>query len=314
MQYNSYTVPVECSTEVLKLARENKSSFDDKIAFREDTHTYYVEGRDNYVSCTTFYSQFFTQFDARQMATKMVADPSFPNGKPSHAKYTPLCYDTATGDRFSDECIIDNILKSWKANGDQASSKGTDLHRAIELFYNDEPVPTDIQQTTEYSYFERFHRDIVETRKWLPFRTEMMVFEPNARVCGSIDMLFIDKNDIRDLDDWRTGRAKSPLRLHMYDWKRSKKIPKFAYGRKTGLGPCMRIPDCKFMKYALQLNIYKYILELHYNVRIMSMSLGVFHPVNSSYVTHSVPCLLYTVQNMFKTRTSRKRKRDDGDI
>lgn len=312
MLFNNYRVPVECTTEVLRLAKLNASKHDRHIAFREDTHTYYVKGVDDYTSCTTFYTQFFESFDPYKTAQRMVQHPLFPDKKDSYRKYKPMC-TLEDGSRRTDEDIIAQILKSWEEKGRDASTKGTNLHRAIELFYNDEPIDADIAMTPEYGYFKDFHRDIIIPSKWRPFRTEMMVFDPIAKICGSVDMLYIDPESLSDLEDWRTGESRRPLKLHMYDWKRSHRIPKFAYGGKKGKGACSTVSDCKFMKYSLQLNIYSYILEKYYNVQILSMTLGVFHPVNSSYVVHKVPRVRKVVLAMFATCGSRKRKRENLD-
>ena len=45
--------------------------------------------------------------------------------------------------------------------------------------------------------------------------------------------------------------------------------------------PIENLPDSNYYHYALQLNIYRYILESEYEMPISRMCLGVFHPLSS---------------------------------
>ena len=49
------------------------------------------------------------------------------------------------------------------------------------------------------------------------------------------------------------------------------------------------VPDISFYKYALQQNLYKYILENNYGVKINKMYLVVLHPEYGRYVKYEVP-------------------------
>ena len=42
--FNGYWVPAECELSRMKLATENAHMRDKNIAFRDDTHTYYIKG------------------------------------------------------------------------------------------------------------------------------------------------------------------------------------------------------------------------------------------------------------------------------
>jgi hypothetical protein len=72
----------------------------------------------------------------------------------------------------------------------------------------------------------------------------------------------------------------------MVDWKRSKEIKKFGF--KKGLGCCSHLQDCNFVHYTIQLNIYKYILEKNYGLKITDMYIVVFHPSNDSYLEYNI--------------------------
>ena len=82
--------------------------------------------------------------------------------------------------------------------------------------------------------------------------------------------------------------------LFIFDWKRTSKLidhnnqpvlKDFNYGR-DGLS---HIADNSFNRYALQQNVYKFILEKYYDKKISSMNLLVLHPNYTNYVHLKLP-------------------------
>ena len=82
--------------------------------------------------------------------------------------------------------------------------------------------------------------------------------------------------------------------LFLFDWKRSTRIVndagvlmlsdfKYAYDELS------HVADNSFNKYALQQNLYKYILENYYDKKISSMNLLVLHPRYHTYFHLQVP-------------------------
>lgn len=303
VEFNGYWVPGECEIKRMPLATRNEHARDRFIAFRDDTHTYYIKGKANYISCTTFIGTYFEKFDADRTIDRWLNDRSFPHGRTTHARYVPLCYDK-TGGRCSDAAIREAILQHWDQNRDRAAELGTAMHNNIEFFYNKLPVDQTVAGRPEYGYFQQYHRDVITARrKWRMLRTEMMVWDDKARVCGSIDAMYVDERvPPSDDDDWRTGEKRIPV--HLVDWKRSKKIQMRAFGNKTGYGPCGSLPCTNHSKYTIQLNIYRKILETYYNVVVESMELAVFHPDNEGYNLYPVQKLDDVVTAMFAERTN----------
>jgi len=82
--------------------------------------------------------------------------------------------------------------------------------------------------------------------------------------------------------------------LFLFDWKRSTKIVNatglliqsdFQYG----YDHLSHIADNSFNRYALQQNLYKYILEKYYGKKISSMNLLVLHPQYHTFFHVKVP-------------------------
>jgi ATP-dependent exoDNAse (exonuclease V) beta subunit len=159
------------------------------------------------------------------------------------------------------------IKELWSSNGKQAAEFGTAMHKHIELFYNGIPLPE--MYSIELSYFHQFQSDHPEL---VPFRTEMMIYDEDQLICGSVDMLFQHEDGT----------------LSIYDWKFAKEIQTHSYGKKA-LAPIEQWNDCNTVHYALQLNVYREILERKYGYRIREMVLVFMHrELFESYVKYPV--------------------------
>ena len=77
-----------------------------------------------------------------------------------------------------------------------------------------------------------------------PHRTELCIFHVGLRLAGQIDALFLDQ-------DWK---------LVIVDWKRIRDLKYESYHGSL-LYPLDHLPDTNYWTYALQLNMYRYILE-----------------------------------------------------
>ena len=252
--------------------------FDDKIVlhdFYEDPetkelkeHVYIVDGKDtNYTSSTTFIHNFFPEFPQTMIISNIL------KSKNPNPKYKGKTFD--------------EIKKMWEDNGKEARDLGTIMHNQIEKFYN---IPSlwenqdDLNlfynkeeiNTTEFNYFLIFHNEVVLKNEWIPFRTECRIFDRIFRISGSIDMLYKSPK-----------YTENNKELILIDWKRSKEIKK-ENKYKKGFFPINDLPDCNFIHYSLQLNLYKEILERNTDYKIIFMALAVFHPNQSKPVLKQV--------------------------
>ena len=261
------------------LTRQNHHPRDDHITFHEPTHKYYVNGScKGNISCTGFVHEFFHHFDAKAIIAKMRRGPKW-----STSKYFGM----------TDE----QISKQWNDNGKQASSAGTAMHLAIEQFLHGAPEEIDpaVLTTPEWRHFMAFWRDCGDDLE--PYRSEWEVFtdsleadddrkERKIKLCGSIDMVF---------------RRKSDGAFVIYDWKRSKEI-KSDNPFSTGLAPLDHLPDTNYWHYTLQLNIYKWMLETYYGLKIADLYLVILHPDNPSYRRMRLNMLTDEVEDMVECR------------
>ena len=235
---------------------------DKNIVFDEKPHLYYINGKMDNISVTTYIHSLFPQFNADKIIEKMMK-----SSKWSDSEYygkTP-----------------DEIKQLWNT----AAKAGTNMHRSIELYYNDQ---SDENPSPEFKYFLCFHENIVLKNGLIPYRTEWGVYDTELKFAGSIDMVYKMKEE-NDVD------------LIIYDWKRCKQI-KDNNQFETAYPPIGHVPNSNLWHYSLQLNIYKAILERNYGKNILEMYILWLHPSNKSYKTIKIPIMEKEINSIFSQR------------
>ena len=166
---------------------------------------------------------------------------------------------------------IDEIKKIWMERNQKAMEEGVRLHEDIENYLNNITVEN---KSIEYQYFLNF----IAEQELSVYRTEWRIFHEGFRFAGTIDMCSKNQDGT----------------LSIYDWKRSKSIKRFNSFKHAIVSGLQHIMDTNFYHYALQLNLYKFILEEKYNFKVKKMYLVCLHPdnKNNDYLVYTVPCML----------------------
>jgi hypothetical protein len=275
-----------------RLAKQNPHDRDAHIHFEEGPHKYTIQGiagitpETTFTSVTTLVHQHFEHFDAKKTIAGMMRNQKKWNDPIANAKY----YGKSA----------EEIEQMWSAAGKDAAAAGTQMHYKIECFYNaaDVPAAAEPDTTPEFKYFLNFNRDCVATDppKLRPYRTEWTVFHEEARIAGSIDMVY-------EVVDSAAEQQQQQQRLAIYDWKRCREITKTNRANKFATHPAIEhIPDSNFWHYALQLNVYKHILQSKYGKTITDLYLVVLHPEAQNYQCVKLPDLQSEVAELFEER------------
>ena len=160
------------------------------------------------------------------------------------------------------------ILKKWDDIGKKARDLGTELHEQIENFYNSK----EYIRSKELDKFFKFHKNHIQD-KYQPHRTEWRIFDEDKNLAGTVDMVYEKENG----------------ELFIFDWKRSKKIINSDGSIEknnpfeNGINGLSHLPSSDYVKYCLQQNIYKFILESKYKKKVSSMNLLILHPHLDNY-------------------------------
>tara|TARA_S200000501_G_scaffold5913_1_gene5161 strand:- start:1621 stop:2424 length:804 start_codon:yes stop_codon:yes gene_type:complete len=238
--------------------KNNLHPKDLQISFNNDDHEYFVNKKKISFSVSEIINNFFPKFDAEHWSKIKAVEQLQEISEP-----------------YDDEIIKNTqneILDSWDSKRKEASKNGLIIHETIEKFYNQEKIDL---IPHEFNYFQQF---ISKYPKLKPYRTEWRIYNDELTLAGTVDMVYKKENGD----------------FFLFDWKRSTRIVndagvlmlsdfKYAYDELS------HIADNSFNKYALQQNLYKYILENYYDKKISSMNLLVLHPRYHTYFHLQVP-------------------------
>lgn len=159
-----------------------------------------------------------------------------------------------------------------------ANLLGTLLHYMIELFFNGygSCIPPQLKEKA-WVQFEQFYIREIEG-KYVPYLTELRVYDLHYDLAGSIDGAFVECNE------WLAARRENrPPRLTLFDWKRTKRFDSKAFTGEMAAPPLQCFPDTNLYKYTIQLNLYKRIIETNSPYTVDAMYLCRFHPSSETY-------------------------------
>lgn len=238
---------------------------DKRISFKEEGHIYLLDGKRRLTPVSSVYSRYFKPFDSDYWSERK-------------ARSLPI--------------TAQQLKEQWECVGQKASFAGTHLHKQIEDFLNgdDYMAPmcrftydgdfihedTIINIDKEIEFFMKFAEEVDFT----PFRTEWRVFDEELGMAGTIDLTCSRKDGTFEFYDWKRSRSL------IDDNGNVCKINKFNL---CGINGLEHIADCSYWHYTLQQNLYKYIVEKCYGLKISAMHLVVLHPDYNRYHIIEVP-------------------------
>jgi ATP-dependent exoDNAse (exonuclease V) beta subunit len=178
----------------------------------------------------------------------------------------------------------EEVIAMWEQKGKESRELGTAMHQKIESYYQG-------KQPYEDDAFRLF-KVFADKVKLEPYRTEWAVYDTDYNIAGTIDFV-----------DYQDGK------YTIYDWKRSDKIiangmpVKVSKYQEKGLYPLEHLENCAYYHYALQLSLYKFILEKNYDIKVSDLRLGIFHPSYDKPYVLKMPYLENEVKTLMELRS-----------
>ena len=241
---------------------------DADIDFEPDEHIYIYKGIKRMLPVSSLIAYFFDEFQALPQAENQLKYKGIP---------------------------VEESLDKWEHAGRTASEVGTFVHLQTEnyfqrgffetecqLQFGDETEVVSVEQ--EKLHFLRFIRDYqIE-----PYRQEWPVYDKNLNIAGTIDLICQEDNG----------------EFTIYDWKRSSKVVNAQglpivegfRGKMSQNG--ISLPDTSFYHYCIQQNLYRYMLEKHYGIKVKAMNLVVLCPDYPTYYVAQVPKMDQLIQQI----------------
>lgn len=248
---------------------------DERIHFDEATHTYTVDGAGELTPVSSVIGKFFKPFDAKNISLRKC---------------------------FGDEVAAAKLREEWQAGGSLASQAGTHMHKQIEDYLNEGKAPEMKCRVTfdgEYVHCDktvdigpewRLFKAFDYETEYQPFRTEWRVFDVEAGIAGTIDLLCSCEDGTYEIYDWKRSKRVDPCEVN-----------KFA----NGINGLEHMTDTSYSHYCIQQNLYRYILEKNYGLKISRMHLVVLHPELARYNVVTVPRLDNEVRTIIGKLTSK---------
>ena len=232
---------------------------DQYIDFEPEGHIYTYKGETRLLPVSSLIAHFFEPFDAQAIAQRQWERYGIP---------------------------VEESLAKWQRIRRLASEVGTFMHEQTEHYFQQGFFETEytfcfqgeeevVNIEKEKQYFLRFVNDY----QIRPYRQEWPVYDTDLNIAGTIDLI------CKETDGTFT----------IYDWKRSGKVVNSmgqpiveAFGGKTGING-ITLPDTAFYHYCMQQNLYRYMLETHYGIKVRGMNLVVLCPDYPTYFVAQVP-------------------------
>lgn len=201
------------------------------LEFDEVAHKYKSNGKE-LTSVTKLINKYTEDFDAGEIIDKMfkksVTEELYIGPKREYIGMTK-----------------EQIKETWDINRISKSAYGTWIHNEAEKIgdfitgkgENSDYITPELNQVRKF--FEKEGFEIVEQ--------ELRVFSEELGVAGTVDLL-LKKDDLYYIYDWKTNSSKD---LSEIDNKFGKTLKE----------PLTNVPYTKFWTYALQMSVYRYILE-----------------------------------------------------
>ncbi|MBC8437168.1 PD-(D/E)XK nuclease family protein [bacterium] len=165
-------------------------------------------------------------------------------------------------------CTKEELFKEWE----QSATIGTHVHLEVENYILTKKATTHPKSKAGAKWIDG-------VPPWLALYPEKILYSTEIGIAGMIDLLIYDS----DTDEYV-----------IVDWKTNKKISKNSYKGKMGSKKSSKdLEDCNFIKYSLQLSLYRYILEEYYGMKvknsfIVHLKVGGSETIKCPYLKESI--------------------------
>lgn len=235
------------------------------MRFTEQNHSYRNDKGEMYQSVTSLIKSFAKPFDRIKQATK-------------YAKKNKL--------------KVDEVLAKWDKAGKDASEKGTAFHAIKESeLLSKKGIIIDGENHPIYPPHWEGGEKISGSLKLEPgIYPEQLIWSDKYKLAGQADRVEVTKKN----------------KINIIDYKTSKEIKQRGYEKWDGTVEKMKFPlqhldDCNYTHYALQLNVYAFMIKQHNrNLDIGKMEIEHIKGEYEDGVFNIDEVIVYTVPNLQK--------------
>ena len=254
--------------------QELNKAFGD-FKFYEDGHYYTYKDKPIEIGATGLIEQYTQDFDSQVVAEKVA---------------------------IKENKTIQEVLDEWKQKNEWACKKGSLIHELVQerwkyfnasfvipdLFYTKQQYEILNKLSLQTKQFKNDYEDRLEH-----LFDEYVIGSEEYNIASAIDHLFINK---------LTGG------LVLVDYKTNSDIHKNERYAKDMKVPLSHLKDTTLNHYAIQLSIYKYLVEKYTNLQIEEMFIVWFSELNDNYEIIEIPYLKDEVELILENRRIKNMK------
>jgi len=236
------------------------------IEFSAKNHVYMDSRGVRYLSGTSFLKLFFPKFDSRSVAE------SCANGtNPKYSGRDPQ-----------------EIMKEWQDEGDRGRSEGANVHEyaqsKVDPFFTKKVEPISDRAA---ALFRQVYLVIHNEFKNLQFvGAEVIIFSPALGIAGTVDLIMFHP-------ETKT--------LMVYDWKQNKRPLEANNPYSSAFEPIQHLSNCDMIKYSLQLNLYRHIIERErYFPEAETCDIVLIHVLQDGYAIFPVDSYDFEIKKMLR--------------
>lgn len=241
------------------------------FVFFEDGHYYEYKGKRVGISATRLIEEYTNEFDSQAVAEKVAE---------------------------RDNKKVQEVLDEWKYKNEFATTKGSTCHEYVQSRWSGEKYePLFFDKSIDYleavakiqQQAVMFYNDYQD--RLIHLSAEFVIGSEEYDIASAIDHIFINK---------LTGG------LVLVDYKTNSDIHKNEKYAKNMKVPLHNLKDTTLNHYAIQLSIYKYIVEKYTDLKFDEMFIVWFSELNNNYEIIEVPYLKNEVEKILELRRSAK--------
>lgn len=175
----------------------------------------------------------------------------------------------------------EELKREWWVAGKIGTTRGTLLHKYMEDTFSRKEYPKNygnlehiltIIPLIEYiksvdSIKEMADKFVKDHPNLIPIKSEVVIGSSEIGIAGMFDQLMYDENNDSYI---------------IIDYKTDKDI-KYSNRWSNLKEPLSKLEDCQYVKYSLQLSLYKYIIEKYTKIKISELKIIWFNSKNESY-------------------------------
>ena len=245
------------------------------ITFSEDQHKYTDNKGNEYRSVTKIIHSLFPEFERDKMAYFTARKRVM----------------TAKGYASKDDCPVcevmaekEVVIQEWEDNRNQACDMGTQVHRYAECKMLG--IDFDMEFTVDKAVklaktLDSFLIDLEKDYELV--ETEKIVFCPTILLAGMVDLIM---------------KNKKTNKLCVFDWKTNKQIAMTDGNGKKGKLFLEHIEHANYWHYAIQLNVYRWIMNKERYGDFVDTELGLFHINTRKVRPYQLPLLDWESQEI----------------